>query len=801
MRMHPKFVWGFVGTLVLSTAAYIFVSNYKAVPPAPQSIELRSLAEEDYEQKIRPIFENRCTVCHSCYNGPCQLNLTSYEGFARGATKKLFYEPQRLQAAEPTRLYTDAQSVDEWRKKGFHSVHVTGSGRSYTDSTLWQMVAQRAVNQDLPKVRAEDSHTCTADSAETRAFLSQRPDAGMPYGLPPLNELQLEALAKWLSGGALGPQDETDVRNYLEPERLATIRQWEEFLNASDLKTRVVSRYLYEHLFLAHFQFKEIPREFFRLVRSRTACEAGVEEIATRRPFDDPGVANFRYCFRRLPGTPVEKSHILYTVDNKKMDRFRELFFQRNWEPTRFPSWDPKEAANPFVSFQEVPGRARYQFLLDDAQYHVMTFIKGPVCKGNTAVNSIDEQFLVLFLDPDSDPYSNDREFARQTSEFNQLPAQLGSDLGTSLSDFESLLQTRVIKNRNRYREYRDAHYAKVRPKGYSLEDIWDGDGSNRNSLLTVLRHYDSAAVLQGAVGDVSKTVFVLDYVLFERLSYDLVSGFDVSGNVGHQLLTRMYMAFIRMEAEELFLSFLPSSSRKSLRDSWYRGAFTKAKMWTLYPLLGLERPTQVRFSNPGEAKYEFLDQVFSTRLSEQARGPLDPINWRADRTPARTITANEAKLRSLVSKPATLAPYVLHLPDLSFLRVRKAGDGRQDEVYSIVRNRERTSVAWINAEDKRLEPEKDTIYITKGFAGSFPNKFYVVDEAKLSNFVAEIQKVKSVESAQEFNAKWAISRNNPDFWSHSDWFNWKSRDLLGPAGGLYDLNRYEMPVSLTDAE
>lgn len=64
----------------------------------------------------------------------------------------------------------------------------------------------------------------------------------------------------------------------------------------------------------------------------------------------------------------------------------------------------------------------------------------------------------------------------------------------------------------------------------------------------------------------------MLDYPLMERLVYNLVVNFDVYGNVGHQLLTRVYMDLIRMEAEEMFLSFLPPNQRLPLRKEWYQG-------------------------------------------------------------------------------------------------------------------------------------------------------------------------------------------------------------------------------------
>ena len=83
----------------------------------------------------------------------------------------------------------------------------------------------------------------------------------------------------------------------------------------------------------------------------------------------------------------------------------------------QLPGYSEDTAANPFVTFADIPARARYQFLLDDAEYEISTFIKGPVCNGSIAVNSIQEQFFVLFLRPDADSMvmSAEHERAAQT--------------------------------------------------------------------------------------------------------------------------------------------------------------------------------------------------------------------------------------------------------------------------------------------------------------------------------------------------------------------------------------------------
>ena len=41
---------------------------------------------------IKPILDKRCVSCHSCYNSPCQLKLSSFEGLQRGASKKIFMQ-------------------------------------------------------------------------------------------------------------------------------------------------------------------------------------------------------------------------------------------------------------------------------------------------------------------------------------------------------------------------------------------------------------------------------------------------------------------------------------------------------------------------------------------------------------------------------------------------------------------------------------------------------------------------------------------------------------------------------------
>ena len=100
--------------LALSTAA---------PPPTGTPVE-----QKQEWREAKQTFDRRCVVCHGCYDSPCQLVLSSFEGIERGATKAKVYDGSRLLAAEPTRLHVDAHGVEAWRLKGFYPVLPEGPG-------------------------------------------------------------------------------------------------------------------------------------------------------------------------------------------------------------------------------------------------------------------------------------------------------------------------------------------------------------------------------------------------------------------------------------------------------------------------------------------------------------------------------------------------------------------------------------------------------------------------------------------------------------------------------------------------
>lgn len=737
-----------------------------------------------YTQSIQPLFNNRCIACHSCLNSPCQLNLQSYEGFQRGAHKLNVYHGTRISAVAPTRLWIDGKNASEWRGKGFFSVNTSAEPQK---NLFFQMIAEKNKEKRFPKTPVIESQICPATEDEQKV--------GMPYAFPALEKSEVQALESWIQLGAPGPREESLIAaNVIDPVLKKQIQDWEKFLNGTDARHQLVARYLYEHLFLAHLYFPEKPQQFFQLFRSSTSCKTGSQEIATRRPNDNPGVARVFYCFKKLPGTIVAKTHIPFELSPAKKERFEELFFKPSWKISRIPTYNYQVAENPFLAFADIPVRSRYQFLLDDAQYHVSTFIKGPVCNGSNAVNAIQEQFFVFFINPYSELMAKSPGFQEQAQSLLILPGVWGSDVKLEATP---VLLDKLTEHREAYRTLRARWKKELFPKGYALNDIWAGDGKNPNALLTVFRHDDNALVVKGAVGDLPKTVFMLDYPLFERLVYNLVVNFDIFGNVGHQLLTRVYMDLIRMEAEENFLSFLPPEERIPVRKSWYQGFATDLKMTYLYPVLNQDHPTAISYAHPKEAKKEFVEKVLFTLMNENVRGPMDAINWKEIRPPTSVPLKNlpgetEIQLRKIASEKALdNTPYARFFPEVVFLSVQ---DARGDKkVYSLIHNREHQNISWIVAESLRLSPQEDSLTIREGYWGNYPNMFFQLQEGQIADFVKQVQNIKSVSAYKRLVNKFGIPRDHERFWVVYDDFNTHYKKTAPVDFGYLDLTRYEM--------
>ena len=308
-----------------------------------------------------------------------------------------------------------------------------------------------------------------------------------------------------------------------------------------------------------------------------------------------------------------------YALSPARMDKYRRWFLGRDVRVGELPSYAVEVASNPFDRFRELPMDARYRFLLDEAQFFIMNFIKGPVCRGQMAVDVIEDQFWVVFVDPKANAEAIQGDVLLRQAEQLTLPAEQGSDSGLLVPWLKMARQERS------FLQTKSQVLSKSFGNGQAKLDlslIWDGEGRNRNAALTIFRHFDSASVVQGFVGAPPKTAWVIDYPLFERIFYLLVAGYDVYGNVGHQLNSRLYMDFMRMEGEFNFLVFLPQALRESTALYWYRGATGEAREYVYgkNAYLDAESAVPYRSSDPQRELYELLRQRLAPVLDTALR-------------------------------------------------------------------------------------------------------------------------------------------------------------------------------------
>lgn len=733
-----------------------------------------------YTRDVQPIFTQNCVACHACYDAPCQLNLGSGEGVERGASKATVYDGTRTKTQATTRLFMDAHGEPAWRRKDFHSVLEQQGGQAALMARMLELghATPLPANSKLPKdlaIGIDRENQCPLPG-EFEAFAAKNPMAGMPFAVTGLTAQDYQTVQRWLEQGA--PLDEQALQPSAGEAR--QIAEWERFLNAPGDEQGLVSRWLYEHLFLAHLHFKGgEPGHFFQLVRSRTPSGQPVDIIATRRPNDDPGTT-VHYRLMPIQGVIVHKTHITYPLSAEKLARVKSLFFGSDWQVGVVPGYGVQRRSNPFETFEAIPAQARYQFMLDNAEYFVRTFIRGPVCRGQIATDVIRDNFWVVFQDPQHDLYITDPAYRGETTPLLSMPGQLDQ-----IGDLLGLW--RAYRNkRNDYEALRTSGYAEAPAPDWS--HIWRG---NDNALLSIFRQHDSASVRKGLVGEIPQTLWWMDYPLLERTYYQLVVNFDVFGNVSHQAQTRLYFDLIRNGAEQNFLRLMPADARSGLFSDWYQKS-GKLKAWMDYYPLDRKTPSGLPLSGE-DPKRQFAEQLLQRFAALNARP--DPINrctgqhCHRDGLPADLQQAEQA-LSRLASRPASQLKVIHQLPEATLLRV-EAGNGRR-EVYSLLRNRAHSNVAFMLGEDLRYQPRLDTLTLYPEVMTSYPNFMFSVPASQVADFVDALEQVDNSASFDKVVERWGIRRTHPQFWRYFHDLSAHIREHDPVEAGVLDMNRYE---------
>lgn len=734
-----------------------------------------------YLNNVKPVLNNRCVVCHACYDSACQLKLSSPAGIDRGASKSLVYDPS-IFTREPSRLFIDADNTQEWRTSDFHPVlneRAQNVEANLESSVFHKMLALKKQhplpvenNQPLLEKDFKFSLNPQNQCPTIETFPEYEKNfalGGMPYGLPTLNTKENAILNDWLSSGA----KMTDIT---QPEsHKEEVRKWETFLNGDSLKQQLASRYIYEHIFLAHIHFDQLPdTAYYKLVRSSTPHGKPIERIKTRLPFQDPGISRVYYRLWFDPATVVTKNHLPYAFNPERMKWLKELFIDEPYEVTQIPNYMNDVASNPFVAFDAIPVKSRYRFMLEEARYTIMGFIKGPVCRGQIALNSIQDHFWVVFVDPENQNTPELDKFLMEQSHNLKLP---GSEGGYSS----------LIGSWSAYSEKNDEYLkAKMqllqdkRPEGQALtlDYIWDGGGNNKNAALTVFRHFDSASVVNGLIGQPPKTSWLINYPLLERIHYLLVAEFDVFGNLGHQLSTRLYMDFLRQEGEISFLTLLPKEERSKTQMFWYRESDTALSehLKRCESIFEITTGLDLRTDEPQVELYQLLQ----AHLSPVLESKYDIFNSKVPR-----------HHRKLLKELEGLNGYFLnYFPEVALLTIEEP-DGKT-YIYTVLRNLAHSNINSLFSEDETRLVNEDYLTVVRGVVGDYPAAFWHVNSIDLDDFVTGIGNITSEADYANIMTHFGIRRSHQDFWAHSDKVLNTFTKMEPVDGGLLDYNRLE---------
>ncbi|MFW2372737.1 MAG: fatty acid cis/trans isomerase, partial [Gammaproteobacteria bacterium] len=265
---------------------------------------------------------------------------------------------------------------------------------------------------------------------------------------------------------------------------------------------------------------------------------------------------------------------------------------------------------------------------------------------------------------------------------------------------------------------------------------------------------------------------------------YLLVAGYNVYGNVGHQLTSRLYMDFLRMEGENAFLAFIPISHRKKIRDSWYQGirenkqkVFKQSDEW-----LNVQVVFGFKTNDPQRELYQKLEQRMID--SPEKMDVINRCNNNACKNSLRLSKTDKHMQRIAQFKGDNI--YIL--PELSFLKV--TGD-KKDQIYTLIRNKAYKNISFMLGDVTDRDHSLDTLSIYKGVLGAYPNFFFNVHENDIEKFADRLIAIKNRDDYERFVAAYGVRRTASNFWEEADWFNnqYAKQDPIGY--GIFDLYRY----------
>ena len=191
--------------------------------------------------------------------------------------------------------------------------------------------------------------------------------------------------------------------------------------------------------------------------------------------------------------------------------------------------------------------------------------------------------------------------------------------------------------------------------------------------------------------------------------------------------------------------------------------------------------------------KEDFAERLIQRYATLNARP--DPINrcqaahcYREN--VAMELQRAEQSLSRLTNRPAAGLKVIEQLPEASMLAI-DYGQG-QTEVYSLLRNRAHSNVAFMVGEELRYEEGLDTLTVYPGVLSSYPNFMFSLRADEVAEFVAALEQARSPQAFETIVQRWGIRRTHPQFWAHLDKLNAYIERTEPVESGILDINRYK---------
>ena len=313
------------------------------------------------------------------------------------------------------------------------------------------------------------------------------------------------------------------------------------------------------------------------------------------------------------------------------------------------------------------------------------------------------------------------------------------------------------------------------------------GENKNdKNALVTVLRHEWSASAHQGQIGSLPRSVLLLDFAIFERYFYLC----NVATEITEPLLTQApvvnYLFYVRQEAEEQFLSFVPEINRDQIRNELQLNLITKKFFKPSFNLTYNSNMNSISIDS--SAPYQsFIKNLLSTKFAPDVVGSKSLVI----KNPMHTLKPMSSSALKSVS---TIPFFSSHMPNVSYLLVL---DGNTIQPFSLLPNRyfkSRSKLSLINNykyEKSVRAPNRDVMEVYEGIEANYPEKIYIVTADNLPGFINSMTSIKSRQDFIKFNQEFGLNQMSKDFWKYIDWINQYNITENPITGGIMDLHKY----------